>query len=926
MSPVVGRGPGTPPVDWAAVKDVFGLALEASPDERDAVLAARCAGDAALRAAVERLLQAHDREDAAAAAPPTGGGPGADRAPDADRPGADLPPTIGPYELGEVLGEGGFGVVVRARQRAPLVRDVAIKVSKPGRDGAAVLRRFEIERDALARMSHPGIAAVLDAGRLSDGRPYVVMELVDGEPITDFAHRRGLSVRERVALVARVCRAIHHAHQRAVIHRDVKPSNVLVVEQDGEPRPRVIDFGIARALGPGAEAGRTRAGDLLGTPRYMSPEQLVAGGTTDVRTDVHGLGVVLCEVLTGSVPRDPRTVALAADREVPAEPPSRLARRTAEGRPRRTTGAAPTSSPDRAATASGRPTHGGPASTSASAAADEPSDPASAAPASAFAAAIPASGLRGDLDRIVLTAVAWDPDDRYDSAAALADDLERFLRGEPVLAVGPSAAYRVRRFVGRHAVACGLGGAAALAILAGAAAALVGRAAALDARDLAAAEAERAAFVSTWFLEDMLAAADPDVSGARDVTVAELLDVATRAADARFAEAPALRADVLHRIGTAYARVGRPDDAVPALERALAAEAVIEPRDPERRLALEIDLADALSLHPERHAEGVAAARRLEAETRARLGPDHELSMHAWLMTLIAGEVRPEVAVDRLLAMRTRLRADGRGESVLALRVAERLAIALEGTGRDAEQVEVLTELLAIAEARLGPAHSRTISARFRLGAALVARGELDRGGALLENAHVAASRLWPASSPNLLGLRNELIVHLLRAGRSGRAVEVASLASAGAAEAWGPGSIRHGLAEHQRGRALLADGRPEAAVEVLAAILPDRRRQWGAEHPAVAATMRQLALAEAAAGRWTAALATAEDLAAIARPASRARVDAAVVRARALAALDRADEASAHLRAERTAAAAEGRDGLLAAFDAVASELGLDG
>jgi serine/threonine protein kinase len=888
-------------VDWRRAKEIFGEVLEnadgcvTDPRACDAFVARRCGGDEALAAAVRRLVRAHEREDASAADEPTRGpasaasaasaAPGG-RMPVIDVPAPATPAVIGPYEVGPVIGEGGFGVVVRAEQREPIARAVAIKIFKPGRDGAAILRRFGVERDALARMDHPGIAAVHDAGQLADGRPYGVMELVPGVPITEAVAAARSGVADRVRLMVRVCRAIHHAHQRAVIHRDIKPSNILVAEQDGELRPRVIDFGIARAVGPQDRPGDTRAGDLLGTPRYMSPEQLSGGGGGDIRTDVHALGVVLCEVLTGWVPRDPRTLALTPDREVPAEPPSRLARRTAD-RPRR-------------------------------GAADVP-------PAGEPAAAELSRRLRGDLDRIVLKAVAWDPEDRYDSAAALADDLERFLAGEPVVAVGPSTAYRIRRFVGRHALACGLGAAALLAIIGGGTAAMVGRAEAISARDLAAAEAARATFISRFLLEDMLAAADPDADAGRDVTVVDLLDQAAESAAERFASAPELLADVSHRIGAAYVRVGRPVAAVPVLEAALAAERRIRPPDPERRLRIEYDLADALSFHRDRHAEGVDRMRALEREARTRLGPDHELSMLAWIGVDIAGDHDPEESVARLQAMRETLQAAGEADGVVALRATERLTIALSALGRTDEEIAVLTELVELTERSLGPAHSRCFTPLHRLGLALIGRGETTRGESLVDEAHARASRTWTITSPSLIGMRAELVSLKLRLGHAEEAVEIARLAADGARQLDGAGSIRDGVARSALARALVAAGRADEAIPMLEEILPIRQRQWGPDHPQVGSTLATLALAYRDVGRWAEALEAADGAIARSRPTSRTHLDGHVVRARALVALGRADEARAGLDAAVAAARAAERTAMVAGLEAARAELAPD-
>jgi len=250
--------------------------------------------------------------------------------------------------LREVLGRGGFGVVWHAEQNEPFHREVALKVIKAGMDSAEIIARFEAERQTLALMEHPSIAAVLDAGATTAGRPYFAMELVRGIPLTDYCDERRLTIRQRIQLMIPVCQAVHHAHQKAILHRDLKPSNILVTEVDGKPVPKVIDFGIAKALGRSADAlldatlARTVEGVVIGTPQYMSPEQAGATPDLDTRSDIYMLGAVLCELLTGDPPvsrstlRDaPLDEVLRIIRETEIErPSSRLLSRTEETRQR----------------------------------------------------------------------------------------------------------------------------------------------------------------------------------------------------------------------------------------------------------------------------------------------------------------------------------------------------------------------------------------------------------------------------------------------------------------------------------------------------------------------------------------------------------------------------------------------------------------
>jgi serine/threonine protein kinase len=286
------------------------------PSEQMAYLDRACAGDSSLRAQVEQLLKAHqepgrfmDRPAAALVDP-------LDERSVTEGPGT----VIGPYKLLEQIGEGGFGVVYMAEQQYPVRRKVALKVLKPGMDTRQVVARFEAERQALALMDHPHIAQVLDAGTTDRGRPYFVMELIRGVPVTQFCDDNRLTLRDRLELFLAVCQAVQHAHQKGIIHRDLKPSNVLVTLLDARPVVKVIDFGIAKALGHQRLTDKTLYtgfAQMLGTPLYMSPEQAaMSGQDVDTRTDIYALGVLLYELLTGTTPFDKERLKEASYDEI----------------------------------------------------------------------------------------------------------------------------------------------------------------------------------------------------------------------------------------------------------------------------------------------------------------------------------------------------------------------------------------------------------------------------------------------------------------------------------------------------------------------------------------------------------------------------------------------------------------------------------
>jgi serine/threonine protein kinase len=403
-----------------AIDSILAAAVEiGSEAERRHFVDQACAGDAALIRRVEELIENHFRAGNFLEAPP------AAHVATITEPVAEGPGTvIGPYKLMEQIGEGGMGLVFVAEQQHPVRRKVALKVIKPGMDTRQVIARFEAERQALALMDHPNIAKVLDGGTtggepggVSPGRPYFVMELVKGVPITDYCDQNQLPIRERLGLFLNVCEAVQHAHQKGIIHRDIKPSNVLVMSHDGKPVVRVIDFGIAKAIGQQLtdKTIYTQFAQLVGTPLYMSPEQAGQSGLdVDTRSDIYSLGVLLYELLTGTTPFDKERL-----KEVGFDEMRRIIQEEEPPRP------------------STRISTVGQAATTASA--KRQSDPRKLSRL-----------FRGELDWIVMKALEKERDRRYETASALAADVQRFLNDEPVQACPPSAWYRLRKFARRN--------------------------------------------------------------------------------------------------------------------------------------------------------------------------------------------------------------------------------------------------------------------------------------------------------------------------------------------------------------------------------------------------------------------------------------------------------------------------------------------
>ncbi|NLY02883.1 MAG: protein kinase [Rhodopirellula sp.] len=415
--------------DIPSVETIFAGALEIKlGDQRRAYLAEACGEDADLRKRVEKLLEADAKAGSFLASPVAAAELTLAAPVLTEGPGM----VIGRYKLLEQLGEGGFGIVFMAEQEEPVRRKVALKIIKPGMDTKEVIARFEAEEQALALMDHPNIARVFDAGTTDSGRPYFVMELVRGKPITDYCDQCDLSPQERLELFVSVCQAVQHAHQKGIIHRDIKPSNVLVTLHDGEPVVKVIDFGVAKAINQRLTEKTlfTRFAQMVGTPLYMSPEQAeMSGLDVDTRTDIYSLGVLLYELLTGTTPFDKRRLLAAGYDEI-----RRIIREEEPVKP--STKISTLGDGDATATSHRK-----------------------------IDRKRMSALLRGDLDWIVMKALEKDRRRRYETAKDFAADVVRYLNHKPVEASPPSMAYRVRKFVRRNRTGVGVGIAAALVFI-----------------------------------------------------------------------------------------------------------------------------------------------------------------------------------------------------------------------------------------------------------------------------------------------------------------------------------------------------------------------------------------------------------------------------------------------------------------------------
>ncbi len=439
------------------------------------------------------------------------------------------------YKLLEELGSGGMGVVYKAEQIKPVKRNIALKIIKLGMDTKQVVARFETERQALAIMDHPNIAKVYDGGATETGRPYFVMELVRGVPITEYCDKHKLTTKERLELFINVCQAVQHAHQKGIIHRDLKPSNVLVVVHEDVPVPKIIDFGIAKATEHRLTERTlfTEQGQLIGTPEYMSPEQAeMTGLDVDTRTDIYSLGVMLYELLVGVLPFEPETLRKAGFGEI-----QRLIRET---------------DPPKASTRLS-----GLGETQTSIAECRKTDPISLH-----------RELKGDLDWITMKTMAKDRTHRYASASELAAEIERFLKHEPVVASPPRTLYKIRKYIRRHKVGMTAAFLVIIAVFIGITGTTIGLLRAKKAEKKAVEEAETAQQVSD-FLVNLFEVSEPGKARGASLTALEILQRGADRISEELADQPLMQARLQATIGRVYDKMGLFNQAESFLEEAL---------------------------------------------------------------------------------------------------------------------------------------------------------------------------------------------------------------------------------------------------------------------------------------------------------------------------------------------------------------------
>jgi serine/threonine protein kinase len=698
---------------------IFGEALErSSPEERAAYLDAACGPDQQLRARVEALLRAHQQAgqflqgDTSAPEPVAAG----------EQPPREGPGTlIGPYKLLQQIGEGGMGAVWMAEQQQPVRRMVAVKVIKPGQDNYQVLARFEAERQALALMDHPHIAKVLDAGTTQGGRPYFVMELVKGIPITRFCDERHLSPRERLELFIPVCQAVQHAHQKGIIHRDLKPSNVLVALYDGRPVPKVIDFGVAKAIGQKLTERTlfTAFGALVGTLEYMSPEQAELNQLDiDTRSDVYSLGVLLYELLTGTTPLDRKRLKEGAILEL-----LRIIREVEPPRP-----SARLSSSD----------------TLPNVAANRGTEPAKLTKL-----------VRGELDWIVMKALEKDRGRRYETANAFARDVQRYLHDEPVEACPPSAGYKLHKFVRKNKRMFVTAAAFALLLVVGTVVSVALAFRATRAEHLAQSRLEEevkaraeAEAVREFFVEDMIGWAAPDRKMGRPVTVDKVLDGAERAVGSRFQDQPLTEAAVRLMLGRVYYDLGQNDKAVEHLRRAQALFTDHLGSRHRRTLETMNVLGYTISVMG-RHEDAARVLEEAAELGRQALGPeDHETLWSLYHLAGVRNIQGNHAAAENMLRGVLEVRQRLQGESHAATIVAKQdLGLVIWNKGENLQESKKLLEEAVQASRRFqGPDHPLTLLGEGNLAEVMSATGQETAAIKLLDQ---SLERIHKVSGPN---------------------------------------------------------------------------------------------------------------------------------------------------------------------------------
>jgi eukaryotic-like serine/threonine-protein kinase len=763
--------------EWQAITELFHAALQQPSPRRDAFLTEACAGDRALFANVRRLLDAHDSASEFLAAPAMREALAAIDASELDPVGT----MIGPYRIVREIGRGGMGAVyLGERADDQFTKQVAIKLIKRGMDTDAVLRRFRDERQILAELEHPNVARLLDGGTTADGRPYFVMEYVDGRPIDRDCHERGLGIDDRLRLFLLVCGAVSYAHQRLVVHRDIKPSNILVTPTGV---PKLLDFGIAKVMRPGTgETLDTLVGAAAMTPEYASPEQLRMH-RVDAISDVYSLGAVLYELLAG---RPPYTFTSRAPNEVA----------------------------DRID-------------------ADDPLAPSGAAP-SAFR-----RRLRGDIDTIVLKAIARERERRYQSVEQLVEDITRHLGNLPIAARQDAGIYRVRKFVRRNAVAVTASVLLTMTLIGGIAA--TGWQAVKARRESRRADTQAAAAraVTAFLQNDLLAqAASRAQAGAGatadpNLTVRTALDRASEHIAGRFATEPLIEAAIRETIGVTYADLGLLAQARQHFERALALrQRTVGPTDPDA-----LKISSRLGWLSHLQGDNAAAERMLSEvldQQQRTLGADHAdvvETMTELASTLSSlGRRREGTAVmARVVDIQRRVRGEQDPETLIAL---NNLVVMYINAAQYREAEAVGAQVVAIKRRVLGSDNPSTLMSMNNLGVTYRNEGKFADAETLLAETLERRRRVTGANSPDTLGTMNSLANVYGAEGHFAQAESLLVETIAGRTKLYGDQNPDTVAAMNNLADVYRREGTLDRAEALFGRVLDARRHLLGPNHP----------------------------------------------------------------------------------------------
>jgi eukaryotic-like serine/threonine-protein kinase len=715
---------------------------------------------------------------------------------------------IGPYRLLRVLGEGGMGEVWLAEQMTPMHRTVALKQIKAGMVTKAVVARFESERQALALMDHPNIAQVYEAGATPEGRPYFVMEYVPGLPITEYCDKHCLTVKERLELLMKVCDGVQHAHQKAIIHRDLKPSNVLVVEQNDKAVPKIIDFGLAKAMAQRLtdKTFFTEMGVLVGTPEYMSPEQAdLREQNVDTRTDVYSLGVILYELLVGAPPFDAKTLRTAGLEAIlrmirEEEPPKPSTKVRLMG------------------------------DSSAASAEKRKEEPRSFA-----------RHLQGELDWITLKALEKDRTRRYGAASEFAADLSRYLRNEPVVAGPATAAYRTRKYAARHRF--GLAAAAVvLTLLAGfaVAQAVQLRRTRLE-RDRANRERDRANRIAE-FMTGMFKVSDPSEARGNSITAREVLEKASRQIDAGLSQDPDLKAYLLFNMASVHRNLGLYSIAEDQLKRTIDIRSrTLGPENAETLKAMD-HLAFVL-YRKGQYSQAETLERQTLEDDRKILGSADPVTLSAMndlgLILLASGHRDEAEKIDRE-AVDAERRVLG-PDAPHTLNTMNNLAMALRLRGRYLEAEKTFRDVYEGRSRVLGPEHPDTSAARNNLALVLADQSRFPEAEKLDRVTFEQNIRVLGPEHPDTLTAANNLADVLISEGQYPEAEKLDRETLQIRQRVLGSEHPDTVISMANMGRLLASEGHANEGEKFFAQVVSVRRKILGPEHPDTVRAMADL-------------------------------------------------------------------------------------